>query len=270
MDVAGSYVHVMSDATSASHTSEPGSGLAIASLVCGIAGFFTAGLASIAAIICGILALKQGQSKGLAITGLVTGGISLLILPIAIIAAIAIPNLLESRVTANQAAAAATLKSGIFPAQIQFQAAGYQDADENGIGEYGLISELSGRVRTNRQAAGMISVLAGPLVKNADFTANGYSYAIYLPNGDGRVISDGDDLEARHTTKSIQTKDQERLWVAYAWPTTPEGGRRVFAICQDGQVRSPTNSVPGKRPAWNDLFAGTDDWDKPTWPVYAR
>lgn len=47
---------------------------------------------------------------------------------IAIIAAIAIPNLLESRITANESAASATLKAGIFPAEVQFQAGGYSDS----------------------------------------------------------------------------------------------------------------------------------------------
>jgi prepilin-type N-terminal cleavage/methylation domain-containing protein len=46
---------------------------------------------------------------------------------IAIIAAIAIPNLLESRITSNEAAAGTTLKSGLFPAQVQFQAGNYAD-----------------------------------------------------------------------------------------------------------------------------------------------
>jgi prepilin-type N-terminal cleavage/methylation domain-containing protein len=46
---------------------------------------------------------------------------------IAIIAAIAIPNLLESRIVSNEAAAGTSLKSGVFPAQVQFQAGGYND-----------------------------------------------------------------------------------------------------------------------------------------------
>src|SRR4051812_20298920 len=58
---------------------------------------------------------------------------------IAIIAAIAIPNLLESRVTSQEAAAAAALKSGLLPAQVQFQNGGYADRDGNGIGPYCVI-----------------------------------------------------------------------------------------------------------------------------------
>ncbi|MBA3938717.1 MAG: prepilin-type N-terminal cleavage/methylation domain-containing protein [Planctomycetes bacterium] len=61
---------------------------------------------------------------------------------IAIIAAIAIPNLLESRISSNEAAAASSLKSGVFPAEVQFQAGGYVDnggagtATPNGIGDF--------------------------------------------------------------------------------------------------------------------------------------
>lgn len=46
---------------------------------------------------------------------------------IAIIAAIAIPNLLESRITSNESAAATSLKSGLHPAQAQFQGGNYCD-----------------------------------------------------------------------------------------------------------------------------------------------
>ena len=53
---------------------------------------------------------------------------------IVIIAAIAIPNVLEARITANESAAATSLKSGIFPAQTLFQSGGYVDADGNGRG----------------------------------------------------------------------------------------------------------------------------------------
>ena len=86
---------------------------------------------------------------------------------IAIIAAIAIPNLLESRITANEAAAATTLKSGVFPAQVQFQAGNYSDQTDtgvtgigqattqptntggNGIGDYaGNFNQMSGGLAT--------------------------------------------------------------------------------------------------------------------------
>lgn len=68
--------------TPASYGSYPGgppvSGLAVAALVCGILGFFTAGVASIAAVICGHLAWRETSSgqntgHGMTIAGLVLG-----------------------------------------------------------------------------------------------------------------------------------------------------------------------------------------------------
>ena len=64
---------------------------------------------------------------------------------IAIIASIAIPNLLAARLNANESAAIATLKN-ISSGQAQCQASGAIDANGNGQGEYGFFGELSGRV----------------------------------------------------------------------------------------------------------------------------
>ena len=84
---------------------------------------------------------------------------------IAIIAAIAIPNLLESRITSNESAAATSLKSGLHPAEAQFQGGNYCDdatgiygtadngatdgtptsASGNGIGDFaGLFDQMAG------------------------------------------------------------------------------------------------------------------------------
>ena len=64
---------------------------------------------------------------------------------IAIIASIAIPNLLSARLNANESAAIATLKN-ISSAQAQCQASGAIDANNNGAGEYGYFAELAGGV----------------------------------------------------------------------------------------------------------------------------
>jgi type IV pilus assembly protein PilA len=96
-------------------------GMAIASLVFGclvlipILGIPFA----ITAIVLGIIALNKIsnnkdtlQGKGLAISGIVLGGIGIILIPIiAMLAAIAIPNLLRARLNANEANAQATLKT---------------------------------------------------------------------------------------------------------------------------------------------------------------
>lgn len=83
-------------------------GLAIASVICGPLGFLTAGLSGIAAIITGHMALsvikRSGgrlKGSGLAITGLITGYLSILILPIAILAGLAAPVILKQRQKAD-------------------------------------------------------------------------------------------------------------------------------------------------------------------------
>lgn len=188
--------------------------------------------------------------------------------PLAILAAIAIPNLLESRITANEAASAATLKSGIFPAQVQFQGGSYQDADQDNVGEYGLLGELSGRTRTNRMEAGQLRLVTGPLAKGPGFVSSGYNFAIWLPDGAGGAISDASDFGDRHGKTVENANAQEQYFVAYAWPQSKDTGRRMFALCQDGQLRS----LPwdGNAPAWNAVFGGADFTAEPVWPLYRR
>ncbi|MCK9573422.1 MAG: DUF4190 domain-containing protein, partial [Candidatus Omnitrophica bacterium] len=97
------------------------SGFAIASLVLGCLFLipFLGLLFSLLAIIFGIVALvKISNNKqvckgtGLAVSGLVLGVIGIIIIPIiAMLAAIAIPNLLRARAVANEAQAQATIRT---------------------------------------------------------------------------------------------------------------------------------------------------------------
>src|SRR5580698_2032302 len=105
------------------------SGKAIASLVCGIFGFF---LGSIAAVILGHMAHSEIRKSagrlggaGIATAGLVLGYLGIAVIPfILIIAAIAIPNLLRARIAANEASAVGTLRvidSGALTYATEFQ-----------------------------------------------------------------------------------------------------------------------------------------------------
>lgn len=60
----------------------PTSGLATAAMICGIAALFTCGLASIPAVICGHMAIRETSTgrrggHGLAVTGLILGYLTL-------------------------------------------------------------------------------------------------------------------------------------------------------------------------------------------------
>lgn len=96
-------------------------GIAIASLVCGclILIPLLGVILALVALTLGIVALvKISKNKetlkgqGLATAGIVLGGIGIILIPIiALLAAIAIPNLLRARLNANNAGAEATLRT---------------------------------------------------------------------------------------------------------------------------------------------------------------
>lgn len=124
----------------------PKKGLAIAALVLGVIGFFTVGLIGVGAIVGIVLACMamsrikrdpwQYGGRGMAIAALVLNIVSLVsFVPMGIIAAIAIPNLLASRRAANEASALSSLRT-LASAEMTYQAT-------RGAGKYGTLSELA-------------------------------------------------------------------------------------------------------------------------------
>jgi len=92
------------------------SGKAIGSLICGLLAFFPP--TAIAAVVLGHLAISEIRKsagrirgEGMAVAGLVFGYMGLMIIPVFIVAAIAIPNLLRSRIVANEASAVGSLRT---------------------------------------------------------------------------------------------------------------------------------------------------------------
>ncbi len=180
---------------------------------------------------------------------------------IAIIAAIAIPNLLESRVAANEAAAASTLKSGVFPAQVQFQAGAYVDEDQDGRGEYGFLPEFAGGPVPGIKTT--LNLLA-PFDWNA--VRSGYHFTVYLPDGLGGAS------DQRAALDKSGADEREQYFVVYAWPEKDQG-RKIFALFQSGTVyQMPVGKGPVTKPVWNDVFGGEGKtWtDKPVWQPYRR
>jgi len=163
---------------------------------------------------------------------------------IAIIAAIAIPNLLSARLNANETAAIATLRN-ISSAQAQFQATSKADWDLDGTGGFGCFYELSGSqpVR-NGGPAGTVGALNPPVLSGAFrnptsdgfISRSGYYFVIYLPADDGTAeIPDADtgyDWEA-----GVDEDLAETTWCCYAWPVNyGNSGNRTFMVNQTGDV----------------------------------
>jgi prepilin-type N-terminal cleavage/methylation domain-containing protein len=157
---------------------------------------------------------------------------------IAIIAAIAIPNLLSARLNANETAAIATLRN-ISSAQAQFQATAKADTDNDGTGEFGCFVELSGA--SDVRADTDVGVLNPPVLSGAfrtpDATSglvsrSGYYFAIYLPDAGGvGVLADLDGFGL------VDGDLAETTWCCYAWPVNyGNSGNRTFMVNQTGDV----------------------------------
>lgn len=183
----------------------------------------------------------------------------------AISAAIAIPNLLSARSAANDVAIVTALRSGVFPAQIQFQAGAYVDQDKDSLGEYGFLAELAGGAISGQPDSLKVALL--PAEWNAPQpTVNGYHFACWLPDGKGGALGAGDGAR---TPDKAAAKAQSESFVVYAWPANGDGP--VFALTQSGTVYSTSDVEVGPQgPAWNALF-GDAGWDaEPTWAPHRR
>jgi type II secretory pathway pseudopilin PulG len=114
---------------------KPKAGLAVASLALGVVGFFTLGLLGVGAItgiVLGAVAVARANNRpeeyggrGAAIAGIVLNGLALVVVPfIAIVAAIAIPNLIASRRAANEGSAIGSIRSISLAEEDYFATAG--------------------------------------------------------------------------------------------------------------------------------------------------
>lgn len=169
---------------------------------------------------------------------------------IAIIASIAIPNLLSARLNANESAAIATLKN-ISSSQAQCQASNTIDANNNGSGEYGFFGELAGAVAVRSdEAGGLGGALITPSVLSAAFgnvtnsrvTRSGYLFQVFLPStaGDGQAEA----LTGGAGGVSVNANKAEVTWCCYAWPAAiGNSGNRAFFINQGGDVLTCRNKV---------------------------
>ncbi len=166
---------------------------------------------------------------------------------IAIIASIAIPNLLSARLNANESAAIATLKN-IASAQAQCQASGAIDTNNNGAGEFGFFSELSGaqNVRSSGGAVGSGTERVAPPVLSAAFgnvdgsgrvLRSGYYFRMHLADNAA-------GFETENTASAVDPANSEVMWGCYAWPASfGNSGKRAFYVNQSGDVLACRNNT---------------------------
>lgn len=152
-----------------------------------------------------------------------------------VLATVAVPNLLSSRVAANEAAVIATLRA-ISTAQFQFKSAAELDSNNDFGYEYATLGELA--AIDELRGTGM--VLSRNLLSTGSAqvdamgwaTHHGYHLCLYLPSASGVGVA---GIPANNGT--INAVQAERFWTCVAWPTTAGStGRRSFFVNQQGQV----------------------------------
>ena len=162
---------------------------------------------------------------------------------IAIVATIALPNLLSARILANETSVAANLKS-IWTGQAQFQTAGYIDLDSDGIGEYGFLRELGGTTGLRESGDGgtlgapvnnaPISVTFGAVDANGASQRTGYRYILILPDATGAGVH---ETTSGAFSSTVDTNLAEVRFCAYAWPNTyGASGARTYFIDVSGEL----------------------------------
>ena len=161
---------------------------------------------------------------------------------IAIIAAIAVPNLLSSRLAANEANAIAALRN-LVSAQAQFQTTGAVDDDGDGAGEYGTFGEMSGLTALNTRPGGLglAGTLEPPILgatfQNVDATGrvdkSGYLFLMFLPDAANAAIAE----LAGGGPGAVSADACEFLWACYAYPKdVGTTGNRAFFVNQRGEI----------------------------------
>lgn len=173
---------------------------------------------------------------------------------IAIIASIAIPNLLSARLSANETAAVATLRN-LASAQAQCQASGVIDGDGDGTGEYGYFAELAGAKAVRAFVAGAQAigttkisppVLSGAFgnVAGSNVSRSGYMFKIFLPNTAGIGLEEDATGGATSNIANLSPDYCETTWNAYAWPINyGNSGKRTFFVNQQGDVLQCQNTT---------------------------
>lgn len=185
---------------------------------------------------------------------------------IAVIASVAVPNVLRARMAANESSAVGNLKT-ISTQQALFRMQEEVDQDWDGNGEAGLLSELCGEItpRSTKAAGAVyptyiaIRFSTGGANGNGTAEASGYLYRMFLADsettaGDDRTLGGtgnaagqgGPILDPADGAQFATITIQENSFVCYAWPVDLGAtGSRTYVVNEVGESHSTKmNATP--------------------------
>ncbi|MCP3920756.1 MAG: hypothetical protein GY711_34955 [bacterium] len=191
-------------------------------------------------------------------------------------------KLFDARMSANESAAIATLRS-IAAAQAMCQAAVLIDTNADGAGEYGYLAELAGAaplrelgptspVVGNRKMnpamlASAFGVVRADSAGHGTVERSGYFYKVFLPDAQANGVAESITGGATGVASSIDAELAKARWCAYAWPVeNGRTGRRIFFINERGDLleRGTDAGAPGSSsvPRFSDAYT-TSSMDAP-------
>ena len=189
----------------------------------------------------------------------------------------------DATLALNEVAAIATLRN-LATCQAHIQTAGKVDADQDGIGEYGTLLEMTGAaaVRSgfaegvggigdfSKQGTKVNPPILSPKMAGVDATGvvrkGGYCYRVFLPDsafpsGFTHETGPAEKVGLAGGTARVGVEMSETCWCAYAWPEKlGETGNRVFFVNHTGDVMQSANEAAKwageKAPPGNSAFLG--------------
>lgn len=169
---------------------------------------------------------------------------------IAIVLSIAIPSIVAARLSANESATAASLRT-LWIGQAQFQRSVYADVDHDGIGEFGFLRELSGLVGVRETDDGSVtgsparpppvSTAFGSVDANGAGERSGYRFRIVLPDVTGAGVHES---PSGSFDGPVSADMAETTFCVYAWPAAhATTGNRTFFLGLSGDIQATDSSL---------------------------
>lgn len=154
---------------------------------------------------------------------------------IAIVAAIAIPNLTSARSSANEKTVVASLRA-IVTAQQLARTNGTVDMNRNGQGEACTLAELAGLATLRGGSLALhpptLSATLGQLDANGYAQSKGFYFAMYLPDASGQGLATN-----LANLPNVSAGLAESYWTCLAWPRDRRAqGYGTFFTNQNGDI----------------------------------
>ncbi|BBM87872.1 hypothetical protein [Candidatus Uabimicrobium amorphum] len=170
----------------------------------------------------------------------------------------------SSRIAANESSAIGTLRS-ISSSQALFQSGCYLDRNQNGVGEYAFLQELTGQSgRLDKPVKyGFLSRTLQPNYRGVA-QKSGYYFRMYLPGSQGfqNAIAESSKFSDKVSDETIS--NQEIRFICYAWPVNyRRTGKRAFCVTESGEVFATENNAKrytgNYEPEVNAAFSGKNE-----------